>query len=334
MIIFEHFFYSYNKLLYRVEGIDWTTKITDTFERVRQKQIISFQDFYRQAYNQVINDLNQPLLDCMPTARKRNNGFQRNPEKEYTVKRVKLVPELCAITGESLLAPFKSDVIFTKEYNAMTNLDPSMRYAKIRQFVKKIKESNKMDRTWKMNFPDDVVQVPARLLKSVEVYFGNEKSLKVTEWGNELRSLHFLKTISMDNWIFVYMSQEKFKARFFEEKLRTLSGVMNFRINQPFRIEHYSHNIELIQSVGDKVKQMGQNKPQMIVFMMPKNDNVLYKAIKRLCCIDIAVPSQVLISKIIDPNNQGKLASIITKIAAQINVKLGGELWGVKFSVC
>ncbi len=318
--------------MYRVEGIDWTTKITDTFEKSKDKERISFFEFYRRAYCIVIKDLNQPLLDCIPILRQK---IQERQNLAPEIRRVKLVPELCAISGESLLSPFRTDIMFTKEYNAITNLNPSMRYAKIRQFVQKIKERNKMMSSWKINFPDEVVQVPARLLKSVEIHFGNDKSLKVTEWGNEMRNAHFLKAITLEKWIFVYMSSDKYKARVFEEKLLAVSAMMSFKISQPFRIEHNLHNVDLIQSVIGQVKQMGVgNRPQMIVFLVPKsNDAVLYKAIKRMCCIDMALPSQVITSRTIDPNNQGKMTSIITKIAAQMNVKLGGELWGVKFNV-
>lgn len=84
-----------------------------------------------------------------------------------------------------------------------------------------------------------------------------------------------------------------------------------------------------------KVTQLASiNSPQMIIFIIPKNNEVVvYQAIKRMCCINLAVPSQVITSKIIDPNNYGKLSSIVTKITAQVNVKLGGQLWGVRFKV-
>lgn len=91
----------------------------------------------------------------------------------------------------------------------------------------------------------------------------------------------------------------------------------------------------LVYNMTHQVKQLAAvNRPQIIIFIIPKNNEIImYKAIKRLCCIELAVPSQVITSRIIDPNNCGKVSSIITKIAAQVNVKLGGELWGVKFKV-
>lgn len=56
-----------------------------------------------------------------------------------------------------------------------------------------------------------------------------------------------------------------------------------------------------------------------------------YDAIKRLCCLEIPVPSQVVTSQIID--DERKKRSVVTKIALQMNVKLGGELWATSIPI-
>jgi len=63
----------------------------------------------------------------------------------------------------------------------------------------------------------------------------------------------------------------------------------------------------------------------MTIFPSSRDDR--YNAIKKLCCVESPVPSQVVIAKTIgDPK---KLRAVTQKIALQINCKLGGELWGV-----
>jgi len=47
----------------------------------------------------------------------------------------------------------------------------------------------------------------------------------------------------------------------------------------------------------------------------------------RLCCVQKAIPSQVIIAKTI--SKPPKLRSVTEKIALQINCKLGGALWTV-----
>lgn len=64
----------------------------------------------------------------------------------------------------------------------------------------------------------------------------------------------------------------------------------------------------------------------MIVFPTSRDDR--YSAVKKLCCIDHPVPSQVIIARTISA--PPKLTSVSQKIALQVNCKLGGELWGVR----
>lgn len=108
--------------MYVIKGVDWHSRCTDTFVRRKDNNRISFFDFYRNMYNMVINDVNQPLLDCVQVVRKPGAG-----KPERVVQPVKLVPEFCAISGESLLSPHRFDIMFSKEYNSMTNLNPTLR---------------------------------------------------------------------------------------------------------------------------------------------------------------------------------------------------------------
>ena len=56
----------------------------------------------------------------------------------------------------------------------------------------------------------------------------------------------------------------------------------------------------------------------------PRDDR--YAAVKKLCCVEKPVPSQVINLKTI--SNEKKVNSVVQKVALQINCKLGGELWG------
>lgn len=218
---------SYNKLVYQIESIDWETKPIDTFERGKDMSLITFIDFYKTMYGLVIKDLNQPMLNCKQLKR----TFGTDQDNTQKTNLVKLIPEFCAISGDSLLAPFKKNILFSKEYNNQTNLDPTMRYKKIKNFISKIKENNKMLDTWKMDFPSEVVQVPAKLLKSVEILFANERLVQKTEWGSELRYGNFLKVVPMEEWFLVYSNVDRHKAQLFEDKFINISSKMSFKVN-------------------------------------------------------------------------------------------------------
>ena len=62
--------------------------------------------------------------------------------------------------------------------------------------------------------------------------------------------------------------------------------------------------------------------------MVPQQKSDRYAAIKKLCCLEMPCPSQVVCLKTI--NNEKRLNAVAQKIALQINCKLGGELWACK----
>jgi aubergine-like protein len=71
----------------------------------------------------------------------------------------------------------------------------------------------------------------------------------------------------------------------------------------------------------------------MVVCIVPNTNKDVYDAIKRICCLDTSMPSQVVTSNNLNLNNMFKTKSVITKIAIQMNCKLGGEIWGVNIPV-
>ena len=49
-----------------------------------------------------------------------------------------------------------------------------------------------------------------------------------------------------------------------------------------------------------------------------------YAAVKKLCCVEMPIASQVINLKTI--SNEKRLVSVVQKVALQINCKLGGEV--------
>jgi len=64
---------------------------------------------------------------------------------------------------------------------------------------------------------------------------------------------------------------------------------------------------------------------QLVVIIMPTARDDRYAAVKKLCCVEKPVASQVINFKTI--SNEKKVSSVVQKVVLQINCKLGGELW-------
>ena len=81
------------------------------------------------------------------------------------------------------------------------------------------------------------------------------------------------------------------------------------------------------QSIVNTIKTYIRDKKdtQMVVVILSSKRKDRYDAVKRICCLEFPVPSQVVTSAIID--DVRKRRSVVTKVAIQMNCKLGGELW-------
>ena len=78
-------------------------------------------------------------------------------------------------------------------------------------------------------------------------------------------------------------------------------------------------------TIINSLKQHVKKSTQMVVIIVSNKRKDRYDAIKRICCIDLPIPSQVVTSQIIEDPKKSK--SVITKVAIQMNCKLGGEIW-------
>ena len=70
---------------------------------------------------------------------------------------------------------------------------------------------------------------------------------------------------------------------------------------------------------------------QLVVVIVSNKRKDRYDAIKRICCLEKPVPSQVITSQILDDDKKSK--SVVTKVAIQMNCKLGGEIWEANIPV-
>ena len=64
---------------------------------------------------------------------------------------------------------------------------------------------------------------------------------------------------------------------------------------------------------------------QLVLMVFPQAKSDRYSAVKKLCCVEMPVASQVVNLKTI--SNEKRLTSVAQKIILQVNCKLGGELW-------
>lgn len=68
-----------------------------------------------------------------------------------------------------------------------------------------------------------------------------------------------------------------------------------------------------------------------VVCILPNNRKDKYDAVKKFLCVDCPTPSQCVVARTL--SKPQALMTIATKIALQMNCKMGGELWSVEIPV-
>ena len=68
-----------------------------------------------------------------------------------------------------------------------------------------------------------------------------------------------------------------------------------------------------------------------VIAVLPGNRKDRYDSIKKLCCVEQPVPSQCILQRTL--SKKQNLMSVATKVAMQLNCKLGGELWALEIPV-
>lgn len=71
--------------------------------------------------------------------------------------------------------------------------------------------------------------------------------------------------------------------------------------------------------------------PFKVLCLLPTDNKEIYDGIKRYLCINYPIPSQCVLKRTLDRPKTP--VTIATKIALQMNCKLGGALWKVDIGV-
>ncbi|KAK1342439.1 hypothetical protein QTO34_015204 [Cnephaeus nilssonii] len=290
----------YNNRTYRIDDVDWNKTPKDSFTMSDGKEI-TFLEYYSKNYGITIKEEDQPLLIHRPSERQNNQGMLLKGE-------ILLLPELSFMTG--IPERMKKDFRAMKDLTQQINLSPKQHHKALKCLIQRISKnetaSNELTR-WGLYLQDDVHKVP----------------------------MHF--------WALFYPKRAMDQAQELVNMLEKVAGPIGMRMSPPAwvelkddRIETYVRTIQSMLRAESPVRVPKPNlhilyllkgKIQMVVCIIMGTRDDLYGAIKKLCCVQAPVPSQVINVRTI--GQPTKLRSVAQKILLQINCKLGGELWGV-----
>ncbi|XP_014773732.1 piwi-like protein 1 isoform X1 [Octopus bimaculoides] len=312
----------YNNKTYRVDDIAWDMSPNNKFVSSGSKESISFIEYYRKQYNREISDTNQPLLIHKPKKKALQHGD--GPVKSELIC---LIPEFCYMTG--LTDDMRSDFRVMKDIAAHTRVTPMQRQLTLNRFVESIKSNEDAMQqltNWGLYFEDASIQIEGRYFQPERIIM-RERDFVASEeadWGRDLSRASVITPVPLQNWVVITCKQDIGKSKDYISMMMKVTGPMGIDVSQPKLIETRDQRTEtLIRLLRETIHK----NLQLVVIIFPTSRDDKYSAVKKLCCVECPVPSQVIIARTI--SQQQKLRSVTQKIALQINCKLGGDLWAL-----
>ncbi|CAO2591508.1 Piwi-like protein 2 [Lemmus lemmus] len=312
----------YNNRTYRIDDVDWNKTPKDSFMMSDGKEI-TFLEYYSKNYGITVKEDDQPLLIHRPSERQNNYGSQ------LLKGEILLLPELSFMTG--IPEKMKKDFRAMKDLTQQINLSPKQHHSALECLMQRISQNdtanNELTR-WGLSLQKDVHKIEGRLLPMERINLRNTSFVTSEDlnWVKEVTRDASILTIPMHFWALFYPKRAMDQARELVNMLEKIAGPIGMRISPPAwvelkddRIETYIRTIQSLLGVEGKI--------QMVVCIIMGTRDDLYGAIKKLCCVQSPVPSQVINVRTI--GQPARLRSVAQKILLQMNCKLGGELWGV-----
>jgi len=308
----------YNNKCYKVDDIDWEMTPGSKFVDHNGEEK-SFVDYYKKHYGIEIKDSKQPMLI--------NRAKKKTTEEADVAKLIALVPELCNLTG--LTDQMKNDFRVMKDVALFTRVTPHQRQLALKKFLKNVNDSAEASShllNWGLRLAPDAVKLEGRILAPEKLMAGKNFQFQVNakaDWGREITTNHMLTAVDLKKWSVVYVQKNEAVVQNFVQLMMKLSPKMGMKVAQPEMNQLPNDRTETyLKSIRDGVNP----SVQLVVAIMPTPRDDRYSAVKKLCCVEKPVASQVINFKTI--SNEKKVSSVVQKVALQINCKLGGELWG------
>ncbi|NWQ96221.1 PIWL2 protein, partial [Burhinus bistriatus] len=210
--------------------------------------------------------------------------------------------------------------------------NPRQHYARLTRLLRRIKDSPEASgelMRWGLSLDPDIHRTQGRVLPAERINMRHSSFMPAEDlsWNKEVTREVSISAIAMNYWLLVYPKRLQDLAKDLVAAMESVCGPIGMHVSRPAlvelkddRIETYAKTIRSVLGSEDKV--------QLLLCIISSNREDLYGAIKKLCCVQWPVPSQVINAQSL-MGQAGKLRTVVQKVLLQLNCKMGGELWGV-----
>ncbi|KAI8512036.1 Piwi-like protein 1 [Branchiostoma belcheri] len=218
-----------------------------------------------------------------------------------------------------------------KDIAIHTRLTPDKRNDTLQTFINTLNKNEKVQKDmkgWGLSYDKTLLKLEGRVMPPEKIWQRSGScnyKPQDADWGKEMRGQQLISYVPMQNWLFIFPQRNSSQAQDFLQALVRVGPPMGMNINKPIMCEIRDDRTD---NYLRTMREQMNDKTQMVVCLLSSQRKDRYDAIKKFCCVDHPVPSQVIVSRTL--NKKQMLMSVATKIALQLNCKLGGELWAVE----
>ncbi|NXK82380.1 PIWL1 protein, partial [Amazona guildingii] len=307
----------YNNKTYRVDDIDWDANPQCTFRKSDGSEI-SYVDYYKRQYNQEITDLNQPVL--ISQCRRKGRNMMPGP--------VVLIPELCFLTG--LTEKMRNDFNMMRDLAVHTRLPPEQRQREIGRLVEYIRKDDNVQKElqdWGLSFDSHLLSFMGRVVQGEKILQSGkvfDYNPQFGDWSKETRGAPLICPKPLDNWLLIYTRRNYDTANTLLQNLFKVTPAMGIKMNKATMIEVDDRTEAYLRGLQQSIT----SDTNIVFCVLSSTRKDKYDAIKKYLCTDCPVPSQCVVARTL--SKPQTVMAIATKIALQMNCKMGGELWSVE----
>ncbi|KAH8379868.1 hypothetical protein KR009_007745 [Drosophila setifemur] len=306
----------YNNRTYKINDICFDQSPKCYFQT--KSGSTSYLNYYKQYHNINIKDVNQPLLLSIKKSR-------TNSEDNIQFC---LIPELCFLTG--LRDEVRSDNKLMREIATFTRVSPNQRQSALEKFfenVAKTPAARDLLDSWGLSLTNNYNKLNGRQMDSEQIYFAKNSvsAGKNAEFSKYAVNNEMFKVVHLNKWIVIHLRNDLRAANNLLENVKLCCKSLGMSVSKPTMISLDNDRIDAyIQALRRNITK----EVQIVVCICHNSRDDRYSAIKKICCSEIPIPSQVINAKTL--LNESKNRSIVQKILLQMNCKMGGSLWTIK----
>lgn len=272
----------YNNRTYRIDDIDWDSTPLSTF--IMNGRDISYVEYYKSHYNIEIMDEHQPLL-----IHREERRVAGQVEKEAIT--FCLIPEICFLTG--ITDALRSDQKVMRDIATITRVTPEQRMFAYKKFCDNVNnnaEAKEILQNWGLSLGGPR-KIRGRQLDNETITFGNGNCIAERgDFNKHVISHNMLKVINLKSWLIIYTRKDEKATRSFIELMERNARPMGMEVCKP---QVQCLQDDKTETYVKMLRSCINSSLQIIVTICPSNRDDRYAAIKKICCAELPIPTQV-----------------------------------------